>query len=88
LIALGASDARRARIDPAKGTPAMVMTANGAVRVSRVRLDKVKVGDIVLNDIEASVHSQDMPIVLLGMSFLNRMEMHRDAASLTLTQRY
>ncbi len=88
LISLGASDARRARIDPAKGTPAMVMTANGAVRVSRVRLDKVKVGDIVLNDIEATVHSQDMPIVLLGMSFLNRMEMRRDAASLTLTQRY
>ena len=88
LVSLGASDARRARIDPAKGTPAMVMTANGAVRVSRVRLDKVKVGEIVLNDIEATVHSQDMPIVLLGMSFLNRMEMRRDASSLTLTQRY
>jgi aspartyl protease family protein len=38
--------------------------------------------------VEASVHEHDMPVALLGMSFLNRMEMRRDGATLTLIQRY
>lgn len=88
FISLGAGDARRARIDTTKGTPGMTMTANGAVRVWRVRLSSVKVGNITLHDVDATVHEHDMPIVLLGMSFLNRMEMRRDGAALTLTQRY
>jgi aspartyl protease family protein len=88
FISLGAADARRARIDAAKGTPAMTMTANGAVRVWRVKLASVKVGGIVLSDVDATVHERDMPVVLLGMSFLNRMEIRRDGQSMTLTQRY
>ncbi len=88
FISMGAGDARRARIDLAKGTPGQTMTANGVARVWRVRLNNVKVGNITLHDVDASVHEHDMPIVLLGMSFLNRMEMRRDGTSLTLTQRY
>lgn len=88
FISLGAADARRARIDAAKGTPGMTMTANGPARVWRVRLESVKLGSITLRDVDASVHEQDMPVVLLGMSFLNRMEIHRDGSSMTLTQRY
>lgn len=88
FISLGAADARRARIDAAKGTPAMTMTANGTVRVWRVKLTSVKLGGITLADVDATVHEQDMPVVLLGMSFLNRMEIRRDGQSMTLTQRY
>ena len=66
----------------------MSMTANGPVRVWRVKLESVKLGNITLRDVDASVHEQDMPVVLLGMSFLNRMEIHRDGSSMTLTQRY
>lgn len=88
FISLGAADARRARIDLAKGSPGTTMTANGVARVWRVRLTSVKVGNITLHDVDATVHERDMPIVLLGMSFLNRMEMRRDGTSLTLTQRY
>ncbi|MDP2108036.1 MAG: TIGR02281 family clan AA aspartic protease [Rhodocyclaceae bacterium] len=88
FVSLGAADARRARIDPTKGTPGKTHTANGVVRVWRVKLASVKLGDITLLDVDASVHEQDMPVVLLGMSFLNRMEIRRDGASRTLTQRY
>lgn len=88
FISLGAGDARRARIDINKGTPGTTMTANGMVRVWRVQLPNVKVGNITLHNVDATVHEHDMPIVLLGMSFLNRMEMRRDGSSLTLTQRY
>ncbi|MDO8959128.1 MAG: TIGR02281 family clan AA aspartic protease [Rhodocyclaceae bacterium] len=88
FVSLGAADARRARIDPTKGMPGMTQTANGVARVWRVKLASVKLGDITLLDVDASVHEQDMPVVLLGMSFLNRMEIRRDGASMTLTQRY
>lgn len=88
FISLGAADARRARIDLSKGERGTTMTANGVARVWKVRLASVKVGDITLRDVEATVHEHDLPVALLGMSFLNRMEMRRDGTSLTLTQRY
>lgn len=88
FVSLGAADARRARIDFARGSPGATMTANGLARVWKVRLASVKLGNITLQDVEASVHEQDMPVVLLGMSFLNRMEMRRDGSTLTLSQRY
>jgi aspartyl protease family protein len=88
VISLGKSDAVRANVDFQKGQPGMSMTANGPVRVWRVTLNSVRVGDIVLNQVEASVHEHDLPITLLGMSFLNRMEMRRDGQSMTLKKRY
>lgn len=87
-ISLGAADAKRARIDHMKGTPGITQTANGQVRVWRVKLNSVKLGSITLSDVDATVHERDMPVVLLGMSFLNRMEIKRDGQSMTLTQRY
>jgi aspartyl protease family protein len=87
LVSLSASDAVRAGIDYHKGEPAMAMTANGLTRIWRVRLDQVKVGEITLHDVDAAVHAQDMP-ALLGMSFLNRMEMKRDGDTMTLRRRY
>ena len=88
FISLGAADAKRARIDHLKGTPGITQTANGQTRVWKVKLSSVKVGGITLSDVDATVHEHDMPIVLLGMSFLNRMEIRRDGQSMTLTQRY
>ncbi|WP_291991812.1 TIGR02281 family clan AA aspartic protease [Candidatus Accumulibacter sp. ACC003] len=88
MISLGASDARRAGIDASKGQPAMATTANGQTRVSRVKLDTVRVGEIVQHGVDALVHQQDMPVVLLGMSFLNRLEMQRDGETMTLRKRY
>ncbi len=88
FVSLGAADAKRAGIDPRKGTPGITQTANGQTRVWKVRLNSVKIGSISLSNIDATVHEQDMPVVLLGMSFLNRMDIRRDGQSMTLTQRY
>ncbi len=88
MISLGASDAQRLGIDASKGQPAVVHTANGQAPVSRVKLDTVRVGEIVLHGVDALVHQQDMPVVLLGMSFLNRLEMQRDGQTMTLRKRY
>lgn len=88
LIAMGRTDASRANVDYQKGQPAMSMTANGPTRIWKVSLNSVRVGDVMLNQVDAAVHEQDLPIVLLGLSFLNRMEMKRDGQAMTLKKRY
>lgn len=88
MISLGASDARRIGIDTSKGQPGLANTANGQTVVTRVKLDSVRVGEIVMNNVDALVHQQDMPFALLGMSFLNRMEMQRSGDTMTLKKRY
>lgn len=88
LIALGASDAARANIDYRQGQPGITMTANGTARVWRVTLNSVRVGGVTLHQVNAVVTEHDQPIALLGMSFLNRMEMKRDGVTMTLKKRY
>lgn len=87
-VALGASDARRANVSLANARPIMVQTANGVTQAWLVTLDSVRVGDVTLNQVEGTVHQHDLPVALLGMSFLNRMEMKRDGHTMTLRKRY
>ncbi len=88
FISMGMADAVRANVDYQKGEPGMSMTANGPVKVWRVKLNSVRVGDVLLNQVDAVVHENSLPIVLLGMSFLNRMEMKRDGPTMTLKKRF
>jgi aspartyl protease family protein len=89
VISISADDARRAGIKYQEGQRALTQTASGLTPVYRVKLDTVKIGEIVLHNVDAAVHvSGQLPIGLLGMSFLNRMEMKREGSSLTLTRRY
>lgn len=88
FVSLGASDARRAGIAIGSGEPGTSLTANGAIRVWRVRLDSIRVGDVTMTGVDAAVQESDLPVVLLGMSFLNRMEMQRSGDTMTLRKRY
>ncbi len=88
MIALPASDAVRLGIDYRKGRVAYLNTANGAVPAYQVKLNTVKVGDIEINQVDAVVQEQGLPIILLGMSFLNRTEMRRDGEQMVLTKRF
>lgn len=88
MVSMGASDAARAGIDYRKGVAIPTLTANGPVQVWRVKLDSVRVGDVTLRNVDGAVHSANLPVVLLGMSFLNRMEMSRTGEQMTLRQRY
>jgi len=87
-IALGPTDARRIGLDLKRGQRGMTSTANGQVVVTRIPLDTVKIGGITLHNVEAVVLPAEMPIALLGMSFLNRMEMQRDGSTMTLKKRF
>ncbi len=88
MVSMSVADAHRIGINYLEGQRGTTRTANGVVRVYRVKLDIVKLGDITLNNVDALVHEADMPFLLLGMSFLNRVEMRREGTDLTLTKRY
>ena len=90
LVTLGSRDAKRAGINYLAGPKALLQTANGVTVAYRVKLDTVRLGDITLHNVDGVVvEGTSMGDTgLLGMSFLNRLEMRRDGATMTLTRRY
>lgn len=88
MVSIGLSDARRAGIDYRRGVPARTLTASGPAMVWKVRLDTLRVGDITMHGVDGLVHENDLPFVLLGMSFLGRMDMQREGDRLVLRKRY
>ncbi len=89
FISFSSSEAKRFGINYLNGQKTFSSTANGVVPVYRVKLDEVKVGGVTLNNVDATVHAGDnLPVVLLGNSFLNRMEMKRDGERMVLTKRF
>lgn len=87
-IALSSADAMRLGIDYRKGQRGLVGTANGTAAAYRVKLDTVQVGGIVANSVDAAVLEGNLPIALLGMSFLNRMDMRREGQTMVLIKRF
>lgn len=87
-VAMDRATALRAGVDLGSGEQALAGTANGVVPMVRVKLSRVTIGDVTLYDVDAAVLPAGMPQVLLGMSFLNRMEMRREGSTMVLTQRY
>jgi len=71
-----------------KGAGAFSQTANGVVAVWRTRLDEVTLGPIRLTDVSATIvpSMSGRERILLGMSFLKRLEMLQRGRSLTLSQ--
>jgi aspartyl protease family protein len=75
LVALSPEDARSAglRVSGSDYT-ARSSTANGVARVAPVTLREVELDQLQLFDVRAVVLEQPMPVSLLGMSFLSRLE--------------
>ena len=88
VIALPAAEAQRLGIDYRKGQRALTATAGGMVEAFRIRLDRVRLGDIELTGLDAMVIEQGLSVNLLGMSFLNRVEMKREGQTMTLIRRF
>ena len=73
-VVLSPADARRLGFDVAAlDYSRRYRTANGVVFGAPVRLDRVRIGPIALNDVRASVNGAEMARSLLGMSFLGRL---------------
>ncbi len=87
-VAINTDEAKRAGVDYRSGQQVVMNTANGQSMAWLVTLDRVSIGGIVLHGIQASVHEAGLPVALLGMSFMNRLDMRREAGELMLSKRY
>jgi aspartyl protease family protein len=73
-VVLSPVDARRIGFDVgALKFTKTYRTANGIVAGAPVRLGRIAIGSIVVEDVRASVNGADMGRSLLGMSFLERL---------------
>ena len=85
-VAVSASLAQRLQLQP--GLPVAIQTANGEVTGHTTRLRSVRLGNIEQQNVAATINPgmQANDEVLLGMSFLKRLELIQRGNSLTIRQ--
>ncbi len=88
-IALNSVTASRIGLNYLKGQPTMVATASEITTGYNIMLDKVKVDGITLYNIKATVLEGNQPeTVLLGMTFLNQLDMIFSGDRLDLKKKF
>jgi aspartyl protease family protein len=87
-VSMGAAEAERLGIDYRKGPVVRGNTANGVVTAHLVKLNSVRIGDVEVYDVDASVVPNSPGAILLGNSFLTRFQMSRLNDQLVLERRY
>lgn len=88
-VTLNMAHAARMGIDVRGAQRTLSHTANGSAYGYVVPLGSVQVGDITLRNVVGKVlegGNESLPIVLIGMSFLKQVEMHRTGAVMTLSR--
>jgi aspartyl protease family protein len=76
------------RIGLERGPPMEARTANGTVTTYLTTLNRVQLGDIVIDRVRASINpGMQGNEVLLGMSFLRQLDLNQSGRILTMTLR-
>ena len=84
-IAMNAQQAKRFGLNTSSGQVVQVATASGIETGHKINLNRVKVGEIELFGVDAIVMPGAFPAeILLGMSFLERLEMERSGKKMLL----
>ena len=88
LVALSQADAQRIGLNYRAGQMTQISTANGVIPAWRVKLASVRIGDVMVYEVDSVVSSGTMPYVLLGNSFLSRFQMTRTNDEMVLEKRF
>ena len=90
LVSINEPDAKRIGLDYKRlGTRGSSITASGVSPIWRMKLKRVKLGEIELRDVEAAIHAGEFPpVALLGNSFLSRLKMTRSGSAVVLQRNY
>ena len=89
LIAMSSAQADKMGIDYLAGQKGLVETANGRVTSYFISLDEVKIGGITRRNVKTAVVRGYYPTqVLLGMSFLNGLNLQESNGVMNLVQSY
>ncbi|MFT5395922.1 MAG: aspartyl protease family protein [Gammaproteobacteria bacterium] len=89
-VSMNSNVAKRLGIDyKLTGKKGMSYTASGKDEIYIVKLKRVRVGNIELQNIEGVVHEGGFPVTtLLGMSFLGKLDMKREGRIMELEKKY
>jgi aspartyl protease family protein len=87
-VSMSKDEADRLGLDYKNGQRGLSRTANGVVPFYRTSLASVRIGDVQVYNVDASVLPGQMSHILLGNSFLTRFQMKRENDVLTLDMRY
>ena len=88
IIAMNHFVAEQLGIDYRGGTPITVNTANGTAKAFMVTLSSVSIGNIVVRQVDAAVSTTDSPtVVLLGNSYLSKVDLRIDQGVLVLKEK-
>ena len=88
MVSLSVAEADRVGLNYKAGQAAQLSTANGVIPGWRLKLASVRIGDVVVYDVDAIVSVGAMPYVLLGNSFLAHFQMTRINEQMVLEKRY
>jgi len=88
VVSLSVTEAERVGLNYKAGQPIQLSTANGVIPGWRLKLASVRIGDVVVYDVDAVVSTGAMPFVLLGNSYLSRFQMTRNNEQMVLDKRY
>ena len=88
FVSMSVQEAELAKINYQSGQRVTMSTANGLVPGWRIKLNSVRVGDVMTYDVDAIVSAGAMPYVLLGNSYLTRFQMTRTNDQMVLEKRY
>ena len=87
-VAMSVNEAQRLGVDYKSGQPIQMSTANGVIQGWLIKLGSVRVGDVVVHNVDAAVSAGSMSVVLLGNSFLTHFQMTRANDQMVLEKRY
>jgi len=88
MVAMDKYEAERLGLDYKNGRRGITRTANGDMAVYATKLASVRIGDVLVYNVDAVVSPAPMPYILLGNSFLTRFQMKRENDVMTLDLRY
>lgn len=88
-VSMTAEDARRLGIDyRVEGTRGASATAGGLITSWLVNLKSIQVGPIVVRNVQATVReAPDLAPILLGMTFLSRVNLSQESQRMRLSER-
>lgn len=88
MVVLSGEQADRIGLEYRDGLRTFAATASGTSPMYAIQLDNISFGGIELNNINAGVIEGSFPIIpLLGMTFLNRLDMTRSGNLMELKKR-
>lgn len=89
VVALSSAHADALGINYKQGQRGSVQTAQGNAESYFMNLERVTVAGITAHNVQAAIITGHYPVdILLGMSFLKQVSIHKSAGLLTLTRKY